>query len=101
MNCNRLQKGAETEQPLSSATAHMMADLLQEIKVWLTEARNVRPWTEKEVGTYLGVTVRTVRNWTSRRRIPHVKLANGQVRFLKDDIDRWIKKHAVKPETRG
>jgi len=49
------------------------------------------PWlTPEETADYLGVALGTIRNWTSQRHIPHVKLGRV-VRFHKDELDSWLR----------
>ncbi|MBV6421638.1 MAG: hypothetical protein DAHOPDDO_02919 [Ignavibacteriaceae bacterium] len=44
----------------------------------------------KEVADYLGVSTKTIRNWTSEGKIPSVKIGSS-VRYPKERIDNWVK----------
>ncbi len=44
----------------------------------------------KEVADYLGVGIKTIRNWTSEEKIPSVKIGSA-VRYPKERIDNWVK----------
>ncbi|MDA0747147.1 MAG: helix-turn-helix domain-containing protein [bacterium] len=55
-----------------------------------------KPMTCFEIAEYLDVTPKTVRNWCSRRQIPYIKLPGGQVRFLRDQVERFVREHTVK-----
>lgn len=46
--------------------------------------------TAEEVAKYLNLEIKTIRNWTSEKKIPSVKLG-GAVRYQKERIDTWIK----------
>jgi hypothetical protein len=49
----------------------------------------------REVATWLGVDVWTVRRWTSMRKIPFLKLSARCVRYDPVRIAEWTQKHAV------
>lgn len=42
-----------------------------------------------EVARYLNLKSQTIRNWTSQRKIPSVKIG-GSVRYKKLEIDKWL-----------
>lgn len=42
-----------------------------------------------EASEYLGFAVHTIYGWTSRRRIPFLKVG-GRLRFDKKKLDRWL-----------
>jgi excisionase family DNA binding protein len=46
--------------------------------------------TANEIANYIGVGVKTIRNWTSEGKIPSIKIG-GAVRYPKDRIDNWLK----------
>ena len=51
-----------------------------------------------QAAQYLGVTIHAIRRWTSERRIPHVKLANGSlVRYRQQDLDEFVLTGRVMP----
>ena len=50
----------------------------------------------KELSEYLGISIQTIYEWTSQRRIPFIKVK----RLVKFDImvvDDWMKSQVVKP----
>ena len=49
--------------------------------------------TATEVSKRFKVSIKTVRNWTSARRIPSLKL-NGAVRYSEDEIMTWLAENA-------
>jgi excisionase family DNA binding protein len=48
-----------------------------------------------ELSEILGVTKATIYSWTSRNKIPHIKLSKRLLKFKKNDIEAWIAKRAV------
>ena len=60
---------------------------VEEKKSEMKESSNM---TAKEVADYLGVKTKTIRNWTSEKKIPFVKLG-GSVRYPRERIDNWLK----------
>lgn len=53
--------------------------------------------TKKEVAQLLGVSVKTIDSWICKGIIPHVKPTPGCVRFLRSDLEGWLKAKAVFP----
>jgi excisionase family DNA binding protein len=55
----------------------------------------------RAAAAYLHVSPRTLERWTMERRIPFVRLPRrgswSGVRFLKADLDAWLKRQTVKP----
>ena len=49
--------------------------------------------TADEVAELLRISPNTLRHWVCREVIPHVKL-QGTVRFIEDDLLRWISEHS-------
>lgn len=47
-----------------------------------------------EVAKYLGLEEKTIRNWTSSKKIPVIKLG-GTVRYRKTDIDKFLEQNTV------
>ena len=43
---------------------------------------------------YLGLSPGTIRNWTSCKKIPHMKIS-GAVRYGQADLDRWLETNRV------
>ncbi len=51
-----------------------------------------------QAAQYLGVSIYAIRRWTSEKRIPHVKLANGSlVRYRQEDLNDFILAGRVTP----
>ena len=50
--------------------------------------------SNNEAAVYLGCTPDTLRVWTSRRRVPFVKVGR-LTRFLKADLDEYLDQHRV------
>ena len=66
----------------------------------LTDAiRSLTPWmAPRQAASYLGVSLGTLRNWTSARYIPFSKRGRV-VRYHKDAVDRWLAKGACPGRT--
>jgi len=47
-----------------------------------------------EAAAYIGCTSGTLRVWTSKRRVPFVKVGR-LTRFRKSDLDAWLQKNVV------
>lgn len=47
-----------------------------------------------DLAKYLSVSKETVYGWTSRKKIPFIKMGR-LIRFLKPDIDAWMQKNKV------
>jgi excisionase family DNA binding protein len=52
-------------------------------------------WNTGQVAEWLNVAQSTIRKWVHCRFIPHVKLG-GAVRFIKEDIEEWLRERAEK-----
>jgi excisionase family DNA binding protein len=50
----------------------------------------------KELSEYLGISIQTIYEWTSQRRIPFVKLSR-LVKFDITAIDDWMKSQREEP----
>ncbi len=50
----------------------------------------------KELSEYLGISLQTIYEWTSQRKIPFVKLSR-LVKFDVAEIDAWMKSQGVRP----
>ncbi|MBW2044328.1 MAG: helix-turn-helix domain-containing protein [Deltaproteobacteria bacterium] len=50
----------------------------------------------QELAEYLGVKKNTLYSWVNMRKIPYTKVGR-LVRFEKQKIDEWLKKHEVEP----
>ena len=51
-------------------------------------------WSNDEAAAYLGCTPDTLRIWTSKRRVPFVKVGR-LTRFRKQDLDEYIQANLV------
>ena len=51
-------------------------------------------WTYGDLGKYLQLSPKTIRNWVYQGKIPHLKV-NGSVRFNKSQIDLWLAERNV------
>lgn len=51
-----------------------------------------------ELSEMLGVTKSTIYSWTSRNKIPHIKLSKRLLKFREGDILSWIAKRTVSVE---
>lgn len=53
--------------------------------------------TTKEAALYLGVAHGTLRNWraTGRANLPFMKIGTHLIRYLVDDLDKWILEHRM------
>jgi excisionase family DNA binding protein len=52
-----------------------------------------------ELSKFLGVTKATIYSWTSRNKIPHIKLSKRLLKFRANDIEAWIAKRAISTDT--
>jgi excisionase family DNA binding protein len=53
-----------------------------------------RTMNNDEAAAYIGCTSGTLRVWTSKRRVPFVKVGR-LTRFRKSDLDAWLQKNVV------
>ena len=44
----------------------------------------------QEAADLLRVSRATLYSWVYERRIPHVRLSSRTVRFIREDLDRWM-----------
>ena len=54
--------------------------------------------TIEELSKILGIKKATIYSWTSKKRIPYIKLSNGILRFRESEIQEWILKKSVLPD---
>ena len=52
-----------------------------------------------EVTEILGVTRATIYSWTSRNKIPHIKLSKRLLKFREKELRDWIDQRAINAET--
>jgi excisionase family DNA binding protein len=55
--------------------------------------------TTRAAAAVLGVSEQTLRNWADDRKIRHVRLPSGQLRFRREDLDEALT--PVEPATAG
>jgi len=58
-----------------------------------------RNWPTEEAAEYLGCTADTLKVWTSKRKVPFVRVGR-LVRFRKIDLDQWLEQNFVPAEVR-
>lgn len=59
-------------------------------------------FAEKDAAIFLGVSVKTLQTWRSRRTgPPYVRLARKCVRYRKEDMKAFVDARVVGPERRG
>jgi excisionase family DNA binding protein len=49
---------------------------------------------------YLGLSPLTLRRYVSYRLVPYLKLGPSAVRFIAEDLDRWLESRKVEPVNR-
>jgi excisionase family DNA binding protein len=58
----------------------------------MVDDHDYSPWMNAEqTASYLGVSVGTIRNWTSARYVPFSRRGRV-VRYHRDALDRWLNK---------
>jgi len=57
--------------------------------------------TIEELSEILGVKKATLYSWTSKKRIPYIKLSEGILRFRESEIQEWILKKSVLPDVQS
>ena len=58
-----------------------------------TEQRYLSPL---ELSLYLGMSIQTIYEWTSQKKIPFIKLGR-LVKFDKQEIDEWMQTQKIEP----
>ena len=49
--------------------------------------------TSEEAADFLRMTTRTLYRLVASNKIPYMRLPTGGLRFLKDDLKKWLKGH--------
>ena len=57
---------------------------------------NSRLLSTRELAGLLSIPEKTIRNWTSQKKIPHYKIG-ALVRFDQEEIHRWYQARKVSP----
>jgi excisionase family DNA binding protein len=60
------------------------------------ESKTRKYMTPEEVAEYLNISVHTIKKWASEQRIPVSKLNGKHNRFIREEIDRWVKANGKK-----
>jgi len=47
------------------------------------------PWSVFQAARFLGVSPQTVYLWVERRQIPHLRVMGRNIRFLREDLERF------------
>ena len=47
------------------------------------------PWSVFQAARFLGVSAQTVYLWVERRQIPHLRVMGRNIRFLREDLERF------------
>src|SRR5262249_10824546 len=47
------------------------------------------PWSVSQTARFLGVSPQTVYLWVERRQIPHLRVIGRNIRFLREDLERF------------
>jgi len=55
---------------------------------WPDTAEDI-PWNVIQAARFLGVSPQTVYLWVERRQIPHLRVMGRNIRFLRDDLERF------------
>jgi len=53
--------------------------------------------TTREAAQYLALDADTLKNWRSLRKGPPFVRYKRFVRYIRDDLDRWVDEHCVNP----
>ena len=61
------------------------------------DAEQERLLSPADVASYLGVPLRTVYRWRSRGEGPRGYRVGRHVRYMLDDVDRWLEDHRDAP----
>ena len=56
------------------------------------------PWNVSRAARFLGVSAQTVYLWVERRQIPHFRVMGRNIRFLRDDLERFRATFRREPE---
>lgn len=52
-------------------------------------------WDYRQTAERLGVRIGTLYAWVHERRIPHIRFSGKFVRFDPEEIEIWLRTHAV------
>lgn len=55
----------------------------------------------EELSEMLGITKATIYSWTSKNKIPYVKLSKKLLKFREEEIIAWIAQRSINPETKN
>jgi len=54
--------------------------------------------TYAQASNHLNLKLGTLYALVAQNRVPHVRLGRRLVRFYRNDLDAWLKRHAVAPK---
>jgi excisionase family DNA binding protein len=63
-----------------------------------SEGRDDLPWNLSRAARFLGVSAQTVCLCVERRQIPHSRVMGRNIRFLRDDLERYRATFRQEPE---
>jgi excisionase family DNA binding protein len=63
-----------------------------------SEGSDDLPWNLSRAARFLGVSPQTVFLWVERRQIPHFLVMGRNIRFLRDDLERFRATFRREPE---
>ncbi len=63
----------------------------------MSELTNEKLMSVAEVADYLAAPARTVRYWAQKKILPALQLPNGQYRFRRRDLDRFLYRCRIPP----
>ena len=52
-------------------------------------------FNEEQAAEYLGITLRTLREWRKVKNVPYVRLSGKVIRYRKVDIDLWLSRRVI------
>lgn len=55
-----------------------------------TKSANPEIFNDPQAAKFLGVKVRTLREWRLRRGLPHIKITSKVVRYRLSDLQSWL-----------
>lgn len=79
------------ESPVSPSSVCLLPDTF-------SEGRDDLPWNVSRAARFLGVSTQTVYLWVERKQIPHFRVMGRNIRFLRDDLERFRATFRREPE---
>jgi len=50
-----------------------------------------------QAATWSGFSIRTIKEWTKQKKIPHIRLGDRGVRYPLTALERWIEQQTIEP----